>query len=387
MKLLLLQDQMYVPSYGGGNKATRLLLEGLKRRGHVCAVVAPALTGHEGPKSEEELHAAMAARGVAVESPAPGHLRYAFHGVEVDAPISRDVTGAEPIVRDRIDELRPDWVVVSDDRQKILLESALAGAPDRTLYLLQTILHVPFGPLAREASEEHARQVAAARARLVISDFAARYLREHAELDSHLVHLPVFGEGPFRALGRFDRGYVTMINPCVAKGLDIFLALARRFPDVEFAAVPTWGADESVFRALGEAPNVRLLEPKDDIEKILARTRVLVAPSLWPETLGYVVIEAMLRGIPVLASDIGGLAEAKLGVDYLLPVHPAERGRDGYVSPEQDLGPWTSALEEILGEATTYERCARESQQAALRTIAPHTVSAFEELLERLSDD
>ena len=54
MRLLLLQDQMYVPSYGGGNKATRLLLEGLMRRGHACAVVAPALTGHEGPKCEEE---------------------------------------------------------------------------------------------------------------------------------------------------------------------------------------------------------------------------------------------------------------------------------------------------------------------------------------------
>ena len=29
MRLLLLQDQVYLPSLGGGNKATRLLLEGL----------------------------------------------------------------------------------------------------------------------------------------------------------------------------------------------------------------------------------------------------------------------------------------------------------------------------------------------------------------------
>jgi glycosyltransferase involved in cell wall biosynthesis len=384
MKLLLLQDQMYVPSYGGGNKATRLLLEGLVRRGHACAVVAPALTAHEGPTREEEFRAAMEARGVAVTSPSPGRFRYAFHGVEVDAPNSRDVTGAGPIVRDRIDEFRPDWVVVSDDRQKVLLASALEGALDRTLYLLQTIVHVPFGPLAREVREEHARCIAAARARLVISDFAARYLREHAGLDSHLVHLPVFGVGPFPVLGRFDRGYVTMINPCVAKGLDIFLGLARSFPSVEFAAVPTWGADDGVIRSLRETRNVRLLEPADDIEEILAQTRVLIAPSLWPETLGYVVIEAMLRGVPVLASDIGGLAEAKLGVDYLLPVRPAERGPDGYVSPEQDLGPWTAALEEVLGDAARYERCARESRAAALRTIAPHQVSAFTDLLDRL---
>jgi glycosyltransferase involved in cell wall biosynthesis len=384
MKLLLLQDQMYVPSFGGGNKATRLLLEGLVRGGHECAVVAPALTANEGPTCEDEFRAAMEARGVGVTSPAPGRFRYAFHGVEVDAPNSNDVLGAGPIVRDRIEELRPDWVVVSDDRQKVLLSSALEGAPGRALYLLQTIVHVPFGPLARERSEEQTRHIAAARARLVISDFVARYLREHAGLDSRLVRLPVFGEGPFPVLGRFDRGYVTMVNPCVAKGLDIFLALARRFPEVDFAAVPTWGADEGVYRALGGASNVRLLEPADDIEEILARTRVLVAPSLWPETLGYVVIEAMLRGIPVLASDIGGLAEAKLGVDYLLPVRPAERGPDGYVSPEQDIGPWTAALEDVLGDPARYERCARESRAAALRTIAPHTVGAFEELLEGL---
>ena len=94
MRLLLLQDQMYVPSFGGGNKATRLLLEGLVRRGHACAVVAPALTGHEGPKSEAEFRTAMEARGVAVTSPSPGRFRYAFHGVEVDAPNSKDVTGA-----------------------------------------------------------------------------------------------------------------------------------------------------------------------------------------------------------------------------------------------------------------------------------------------------
>ena len=381
MRLLLLQDQMYVPSFGGGNKATRMLAEGLVRRGHACAVVAPALTGHEGPRRVEEFFTAMRARGVAVTSPEPGRYRYVLRGVVVDGPASKDVTGAAPIVRERIAGFRPDWVVVSDDRQRVLLASALEGAPERTLYLLQTIIHVPFGPLAREADAEQSRRVAQARARLVISDFLGRYLRDHAGLDSCKVRLPVFGEGPFPVLGRFDRGYVTMVNPCVAKGLDIFLALARRFPDVEFAAVPTWGADESVFRALDAAQNVRRLEPADDIEEILGRTRILVAPSLWPETLGYVVIEAMVRGIPVLASDLGGLAEAKLGVDYLLPVRPAERGPDGYVSPEQDLAPWTAALAGLLSDPATYARCARESRDAALAAIAPHRVCAFEELV------
>ena len=35
-----------------------------------------------------------------------------------------------------------------------------------------------------------------------------------------------------------------------------------------------------------------------------------------------IVVEAMLRGVPVIASNTGGLPEAKLGVPYVLPVTP-----------------------------------------------------------------
>ena len=70
-------------------------------------------------------------------------------------------------------------------------------------------------------------------------------------------------------------------------------------------------------------------------------------PSLWVEGFGMAVVDAMLRGIPVLASNYGGLAEAKLGTDYLLPVHPIQRFEDYLdenmlpvpVVPEQDVGP------------------------------------------------
>jgi glycosyltransferase involved in cell wall biosynthesis len=216
---------------------------------------------------------------------------------------------------------------------------------------------------------------------VVISDFLKDYLTRHAELDSHCVSLPVFGRGPFAAIGRHEHGAVTMINPCVEKGLPIFLEIAASLPTVEFAAVPTWGADAEVLSALAAAPNVAILEPADDIQPILERTRVLLAPSLWPESFGYVVIEAMLRGIPVLASNIGGLPEAKLGVDYLLPVTPARQHGGRCVSPPQDIGPWKAALDELLSSRDIYERCARDSQDAALRFHAGVDVRHFEALL------
>ena len=93
----------------------------------------------------------------------------------------------------------------------------------------------------------------------------------------------------------------------------------------------------------------------------------------------------MLRGIPVLASDLGGLPEAKLGVDYLLPVTPAQRRGSSYVSPLQDTEPWSAALGELLCNADTYNRCSQKSREAALSFVARAKVSSFETMLTELA--
>ena len=88
MRLLLLQDQVYLPSLGGGNKATRLLLEGLAGLGHECAAVGPALTTRAGPTTVDELRAELDGRGLPVREPRPGLFGYAHRGVAVDARYS-----------------------------------------------------------------------------------------------------------------------------------------------------------------------------------------------------------------------------------------------------------------------------------------------------------
>lgn len=46
-----------------------------------------------------------------------------------------------------------------------------------------------------------------------------------------------------------------------------------------------------------------------DVDLVWAASDIAVAPSVWPEPFGRVAIEAMAHGLPVLASDHGGLAE------------------------------------------------------------------------------
>lgn len=388
MRIVLIQDDIYLPSFGGGTKANRFLLEGLAQHGHECLVLSRALTrSSDGPGNIEEFAAELKARDTRFLEPEPNVFSYRHEGVQVEALNFASSEEQRDYLLRRLRLMNPDWIFVTDDKRRFMLQAAMDAAPSRVILLLQTIIQLPFGPLSVDKSPEYTELLKAARAIIVISNFMKRYIHDYGDLNAHLLPIPVYGAGPFPDLSRFDRGYVTMINPCELKGVSIFMGLAQEFPNVEFAAVPTWGADQDLIARLRELPNVQILEPANDIEVILGQSRILLVPSMWPETFGYVVPEAMLRGIPVLASDIGGLPEAKLGVDYVLPVVPGEFNKKGFVSLPQDLSPWSSALGELLSDAEVYRQCSQQSRQAAHDFIATVSVSRFETLMRQLADD
>lgn len=68
--------------------------------------------------------------------------------------------------------------------------------------------------------------------------------------------------------------------------------------------------------------------------------------------------EAQLRGIPVIASDAGGLVEAKIGLPYTVPVKMVTGARDSetgyYIVPEQDIAPWTATLKQLMTNSDEY---------------------------------
>jgi glycosyltransferase involved in cell wall biosynthesis len=87
--------------------------------------------------------------------------------------------------------------------------------------------------------------------------------------------------------------------------------------------------------------------------------KVLLAPSLWFEAWGIVLVEAHLRGIPVISSNAGAIPEAMLGLDYMVPVTPiqGERNEEGaYVVPDQDIGPWVEIVNKVMNDKSEYEK-------------------------------
>jgi glycosyltransferase involved in cell wall biosynthesis len=383
-KILLLQDAVHLPSFGGGNKANRLLLRELAALGFECTVLA-RLPSPERLRAGPFSLAALAARGFAVRKDGDGGLSYRHEGVEVTA---LDLASPDALadVGNIVERAQPDWILVSDDHQATFLEAALRCRRDRVVVLVHTHFHLPFGPEAGKVDVDQHHRMRRARSVVAVSEYSRGYLREHGGMDATVIRFPVFGPGPFERVGRPDAGCVMMINPCLLKGLPIFLDLADHFPDVAFAAVPTWGADDPVIDALSVRRNIALLAPDDDVGAVLRDARVLVAPSLVPETFGYVAIDAMLRGVPVMASGLGGQREAMLGAGQIIPVGPLVASGAGLAAPPQDLSTWRTALRTLLTDAASYRQKAEAGREAAYRFLAETDVRHFVGYLAALKD-
>src|SRR5207302_4140180 len=131
------------------------------------------------------------------------------------------------VLREQIREFQPDWVLVSsEDLGHVLLRAASQEVPGRIVYLAHTPQFFPFGPASWNPNDEGRDLVARAAAVVAIGHHTAAYIRQHTGRDAAVIHPPIYGAGPFENYGSFERGLITMINPCAVKGISIFLAVA-----------------------------------------------------------------------------------------------------------------------------------------------------------------
>jgi glycosyltransferase involved in cell wall biosynthesis len=133
------------------------------------------------------------------------------------------------------------------------------------------------------------------------------------------------------ANSRADRGKFALVAGRLVeeKGIDTAIAAAAEVgvPLVVAGA----GPDEARLRNLVATGEIRFVGrvPAAELAELRAQAAVVLAPSRWEEPCPYSVLEALAAGVPVLASDRGGLPEL-VGGDAALPA--------------EDPGAWVTAL-------------------------------------------
>lgn len=129
----------------------------------------------------------------------------------------------------------------------------------------------------------------------------------------------------FGPLSNDPAGPILMLNTFPQKGIETFLKIAALLPGQKFLLVESWPMREAQLsqlqRLLDHLPNVSFLRRQYDISTCLAGASLLLVPSVWEEGFGIVALEAQAAGIPVIASNRGGLSESvgeggKLISDY-----------------------------------------------------------------------
>jgi glycosyltransferase involved in cell wall biosynthesis len=162
--------------------------------------------------------------------------------------------------------------------------------------------------------------------------------------------------------------YLLYVGPASPhKGRQVLLDAHRRIEsDVVLRLV---GGDSSI-----SAPGVEDLGFKsgDELADLFRQAIALIVPSIWADPCPTVALEAMAQGTPVIASDIGGLAEI------------VEDGTTGLLVPAEDVDRLSAALNRLVSDpalcASMGESARRRAQDFSSATVLPQIEAAYDDV-------
>ncbi len=202
--------------------------------------------------------------------------------------------------------------------------------------------------------------------------FAADYYRD--ALGLNCVVLPNIVE-PERVRVEADPvGYVTFVNPSVAKGVGIFAKIAdelgRRRPDIRFLVVESRANQNSLAACdvdLQAHGNVLVMEHTPDPRCFWGSTRILLLPSLGLENQPRVAIEAMINGIPVIGSDRGGIPETLGDSGFVMPLTDRLTPATPESPTADEIAPWVSIIIRLWDDPAFVDEHRRRSLEVSRR--------------------
>ena len=163
-------------------------------------------------------------------------------------------------------------------------------------------------------------------------------------------------------------GIVAMLAPI--KRLDLFIEVARRVlsvrPETQFLLVGG-GPDEAALResARDLGGNVRFLGVRYDVPALLDTFDVFLLCSDY-EGMPVTLIEAMVAGVPVVSTSVGGVPEV------------VKEGQTGFMAPQGDVAGLAEAVVRLLDDDDLRRRVGSRARDDALRRFPA------EEMIARL---
>ena len=190
------------------------------------------------------------------------------------------------------------------------------------------------------------------------------------------------GSAPLRSAGKII--VTTVGNIRRVKGHDLMIRAAadivQQFPGVSFSIAgavlePDYFEDlQSLVNKLGLAGSFHFLGGACDLQRHLTGADIFVLPSR-SEGFSNAIIEAMAAGLPVVATGVGGNAEA------------VEDGISGLIVPPEDPDALTKALAKLLADparAKAMGKAGREivAKKFTIEAMMSHIASTYRRLLE-----
>jgi glycosyltransferase involved in cell wall biosynthesis len=171
--------------------------------------------------------------------------------------------------------------------------------------------------------------------------------------------------------------------------------LARRRPDISLLVTQGRSADDALsMPELGLEPLVRarlradgteelvgsgelggrnlvmlpyLPDPQDFYPRVFGVTKILLMPSLWEESFGLVAAEAMLNGIPVLASNRGALPDTVGQGGFIFNIPTCYTPDTRIVATVEEIEPWLQTIIHLWDDAGFYARASESARTEAQR--------------------
>ena len=158
------------------------------------------------------------------------------------------------------------------------------------------------------------------------------------------------------------------------KGFDVLLRAVTGLPEVQVVIIgegPERPALQQLIAELHLGDRVSLLGWSDHASGYMRSFDVLAMPSRY-EGMPLVLLEAMLAGVPVVATPVGGIPDT------------VRHDESGLLVPVDDVAALTTALGRLLSDGALRRRLAAAAEDEARRR---HTVDAMARSYEALYDE